>query len=140
MADVCASLGGALHELGHTLGLWHEHSRPDRDKYIEILPKNLRQPDDLKHFRKISREVFNSVPDVGYDLESIMHYSPYAFVKYSEGLDLHTIRIRENIDLNELKCLNRLPMGQRMQLSYKDKKKLNLLYKCSCKSLRLETP
>ena len=130
LADGCASVGNALHELGHALGLWHEHSRLDRDNYIEVVYENLRRPEDEKHFRKTSVELFKSVPDVGYDLESVMHYSPFAFARETNGNDLRTIRIREDADLEELNCLNRLPMGQRIQLSYKDKKRLNTLYQC----------
>lgn len=34
----------ALHELGHVLGLRHEHQRPDRDRYIDISKSRLTLP------------------------------------------------------------------------------------------------
>jgi hypothetical protein len=33
-----ASYGSVLHEFGHSLGLMHEHQRPDRDMYISLSP------------------------------------------------------------------------------------------------------
>ena len=35
LGDNCGN-ATALHELGHTLGLLHEHTRPDRDKFILV--------------------------------------------------------------------------------------------------------
>ena len=32
----CDQFSSVLHEIGHTIGFVHEHSRPDRDKYVEI--------------------------------------------------------------------------------------------------------
>ena len=38
----CVQHGVVLHELLHTLGLWHEQSRLDRDRYVRILWENIR--------------------------------------------------------------------------------------------------
>ncbi|EMD89015.1 hypothetical protein COCC4DRAFT_72347 [Bipolaris maydis ATCC 48331] len=35
------TLLGVMHELGHVLGMAHEHNHPDRDTYLKITPKAL---------------------------------------------------------------------------------------------------
>lgn len=38
----CMSLGEITHEVMHTLGFSHEHTRPDRDRYVTILWDNIK--------------------------------------------------------------------------------------------------
>ena len=35
--------GHAIHEILHTLGVYHEHMRPDRDDHIKILWNNIKE-------------------------------------------------------------------------------------------------
>ena len=130
IAEDCLSVGKVAHLIGHSLGLWHETSRPDRDDYIEILEENIADPVNVVAFTKISKKLFELMPDVGYDIQSIMHLSEYAYGKPGKK----TIRIKDNADLDEEShCPNHLPIGQKMKLSSKDRKRINLLYGCNGK-------
>ena len=40
------------HQMLHALGFNHEHERPDRDKYVDILYKNI-QPNERFNFDKM---------------------------------------------------------------------------------------
>ena len=62
-----------LHELGHAIGLYHEHNRPDRDQFIKILWGNIRGGSDSNF--KINRPWLVNLWNIPYDYTSVMHYS-----------------------------------------------------------------
>ena len=69
------------HELGHVIGLIHEHQRPDRDVYIIIHWENI-IPEKTSNFtlKPLSR-VFYNIWWIHYDFASIMQYHPWGFSK-----------------------------------------------------------
>lgn len=69
-------LSCVAHEIGHALGLWHEHNRPDRDAHITVFPQYI-VPGFLDQFTVVS-DSLNSYVYGGYDVNSIMHYSSYS--------------------------------------------------------------
>ncbi|KXJ12850.1 Zinc metalloproteinase nas-15 [Exaiptasia diaphana] len=60
-------------------GVYHEQSRPDRDRYVEILWHNI-QPGKEKNFRKYGHGQLDKL-GLPYDTSSIMHYDRYLFSK-----------------------------------------------------------
>jgi hypothetical protein len=62
------------HELGHALGLVHEHQRSDRDTFVAIATNNILSG-HLSDFVKLT----DSQNKSSYDFLSVMHYSRNAF-------------------------------------------------------------
>ena len=75
----CVYFRTAVHELGHVIGFYHEHTRPDRDQYISIITNNIRDGQE-GNFDKARPGETNTL-GYGYDYASIMHYHRTSFAK-----------------------------------------------------------
>ncbi|ODN00311.1 Zinc metalloproteinase nas-7 [Orchesella cincta] len=75
----CMSMGTMMHEMIHSLGFYHEQSRPDRDDFVIVRYQNI-QPGTEHNFNKYSSSQVSTF-GVAYDLRSIMHYGSTAFSK-----------------------------------------------------------
>ncbi|CAF0843095.1 unnamed protein product [Brachionus calyciflorus] len=105
------SVGNIIHELGHTIGFRHEHSRIDRDQHIKINYANMK-PEFASQYDQMtdSQPSYYNVP---YDLNSVMHYS-------SGGGAITALDSKRNF-----------LMGQRESLSFLDIQLANAAYRCS---------
>ncbi|KAJ1182622.1 hypothetical protein NDU88_007808 [Pleurodeles waltl] len=65
----CMSKGIIQHEIEHSLGFYHEHTRSDRDQYVDILWNNIAK-DDWGSFEKKDSNTLG----LPYDYKSVMHY------------------------------------------------------------------
>ncbi|XP_044126456.1 astacin-like metalloendopeptidase [Bufo gargarizans] len=111
----CVSKGIVQHELNHVLGFVHEHTRNDRDAYVDINWKYI--SDAYKsNFEKFQPETNNLA--LPYDYMSVMHYGRYAFTSV---LGQPTIVPRPDATVT---------IGQRYGLSSLDLVKINRLYRC----------
>ncbi|MEQ2207090.1 hypothetical protein XENOCAPTIV_007120 [Xenoophorus captivus] len=53
----CDKFGIVVHEIGHVIGFWHEHTRPDRDEHVSIVRDNI-QP-GTKPLSSVSQIILN---------------------------------------------------------------------------------
>ena len=104
-----ATPGNVLHEMGHAIGLEHEHCRLDRDHFVKV------------HTRQIEKgqgHNFNiqGIPLGPYDYSSIMHYDECAFsIDERPTIVAHAIKESEQ-------------MGQRKEFSQMDLKGIESIY------------
>ncbi|PKF74410.1 M12 family metallopeptidase [Chryseobacterium sp. PMSZPI] len=74
--DQYISIPSVMHEMGHSIGLYHEHTRQDRDQYVNILWDNI-QSGQEGNFSK-----YSSGEDIGaFDINSLMMYWSTSYSK-----------------------------------------------------------
>ncbi len=102
-----------MHELGHALGFYHEHQRPDRDVYVRVHFQNI-LPTARSRFEK-RRDIASL--GASYDYGSVMHYGLFS---YSDNKE-QTIEPLLSYDG---------VIGQRKRLSVIDRVQVNDVYSC----------
>ncbi|MGZ3711920.1 MAG: M12 family metallopeptidase [Bdellovibrionota bacterium] len=114
-----------LHEIGHAIGLIHEHQRPDRDSYINVNYGNI-VSGQANQFDIIA----TANQRTGYDFLSVMHYSKTAFT--SNGLNTMEPKPAYSSYLNT--------MGTVTSISNSDRDSVNALYTTGVDTVSISAP
>jgi astacin len=103
--------GQIVHEMGHAVGLWHEQSRADRNRFLTVLYENI----DKQSAFNFDQELSDGVDVGAYDFNSIMHYGAFDFSRDEMSATLETVP-------------EGIPIGQRARLSPGDIQAVQILY------------
>ncbi|XP_043087343.1 astacin-like metalloendopeptidase [Puntigrus tetrazona] len=105
------NVGNICHEIIHSLGFHHEHTRFDRDDHVIILDENIISGKEDNFMKRKGNTL-----GIKYDAESIMHYGS----KYFSRNGKHTMDPIES----------GVTIGQRTHLSHLDVQRIRTLYRC----------
>lgn len=114
LASGCWRKGTIIHEIGHSIGLFHEQSRPDRDEYVTIKFENVISR-NIHNFNKMRSSSWNDLAS-GYDYDSVMHYGSRFFTNNGQN----TIVTKDASDQSRI--------GNRSGFSKTDKVQINKMY------------
>nr|BAC16237.1 myosinase-I [Heterololigo bleekeri] len=111
----CRVKGIIIHEVLHSLGFYHEHSRPDRDEFVKIMFDNIKEKDKNNFLKLMPPEI--NTQGLPYDYNSIMHYeeSSFAIDRFKPTI----VPLKKNVNI-----------GQRIGMSQLDIVQLQRFYGC----------
>lgn len=112
--------GNIIHEIGHAIGLQHEHSRSDRDSFIKVIDSDILDGQQGQFAKFQSDE---TLPKTEYDYGSIMHYGRTAFAK-----KLANCPKKVGNECPTIEPLKDVEIGQRRGLSTGDVATVALMY------------
>ncbi|XP_075560236.1 astacin-like metalloprotease toxin 5 [Dermacentor variabilis] len=115
----CLYQGIIVHELTHAVGFAHEHSRSDRDQYIDVFTENA-EPENVDQFKKL--EPWQNKLLTPFDRDSVMLYGSESF---SRKRGLATMLAKDGSRLKEV--------HEKPGLSASDARRINMLYRCKNK-------
>jgi hypothetical protein len=111
-ASWCWAQDKLLHEIGHVLGLMHEHQRPDRDTYVTLNLANVQSGFAYAYDKFTTMAEYSS-----YDYLSIMHYHSWAY-SWDTATQNHPVMLKKSGAL----------IYENKTLSYGDKNVMNRMY------------
>ena len=147
-APGCLTTGTAIHLLLHALGMFHEHQRPDRDNFVNVVTTNM----DVTRLGASSSSVkmnavfgkvdpatpspwVTAVMNRSYDYDSIMHNGPCHYsVSQEFGGAVGGCALQPTLLGSPQSGMNYTgkpaDIGNRLTMSLGDKITLNKMYQC----------
>ncbi|MFD6389084.1 M12 family metallopeptidase [Nocardia sp. NPDC060259] len=108
-----APTGTVIHEMGHAIGLWHEQSREDRERFVEVRLANV----TAANRHNFAQHITDGDDIGGYDFGSIMHYPATAFSSDGQATIVPRVTLPPGVT-----------MGQRTALSAGDVQAAHTIY------------
>ncbi|KJH40833.1 astacin [Dictyocaulus viviparus] len=76
--ELLSHIGKAIHEIGHALGMFHTHTRHDRDDFFILIEENFRKGWKNQLDKEPKDRNYNY--EIPYDYGSVMHYGSRMYV------------------------------------------------------------
>lgn len=112
------------HELGHALGYWHEHTRTDRDTYVQVNDANMQLGEEDNFDTHPGQLAYGP-----YDFDSVMHYDSCAFsICCPIGQSCSCLQACATITVLPPNESWQALIGQRDHLSFWDRRVMSFLY------------
>jgi len=110
--------GTAIHEMMHAMGWFHEQSRGDRDKHVNVVWSNIPRSKQSQFKKYQAHEATYGLP---YDIHSVMHYENNAFGFRRNGVKATTMTAKADSNMK---------LGNRKAMTIHDINDINTHYGC----------